>query len=155
MNFRGAWGEANEIIKKLDEESKETCNFSKFSWIMRKFFINKTNFIKFKVTLMVYWNSLIILNEFKKPSGKLLRVLAKNHLDLKFLRKFLNLHTKISTESLSDLLGPLSFYTALENNTIFYNNFSVSGDLPPLRAALLRIPSRTRLLNQITTMQST
>ena len=45
------------------------------------------------------------------------------------LRKFWNLHIKISKENwlfiyfLSHLLGPLSFYTALENNTIFLQQF--------------------------------
>ena len=42
------------------------------------------------------------------------------------------------THFLSDLPGPLPFYTALENNTIFYNNFSgfERGFPPPLRAPL-------------------
>ena len=48
---------------------------------------------------------------------------------MKFVRKILSLHKKISMENwgsthfLSDLPWPLSFYTALENNTIFLQQF--------------------------------
>ena len=35
------------------------------------------------------------------------------------------------TNFLADLPVALSFNTALENNTIFYNNFSISGGFPP------------------------
>ena len=87
--------------------------------------------MEIKVSLMDYWTSLIILKEILKPSDKFLRVWAKSQ--LRFLRKLLNLHRKISMENwcfthfLSDLPRPLSFYTALENNSIFYNNFFVWG----------------------------
>ena len=88
---------------------------------------------------MVSWKSLIILKEFKKPSRKFLRVWTKYNRDWNLLRKFWNFHIKISIENwlfiafLSNLPGPLSFYTALENKTIFCNNFfgfGGGGELP-------------------------
>ena len=78
----------------------------------------------------------------KKPSGKFLRVWAKNQWGLKFVEKILkftykNLNGKLPFFLfLSHLPGPLSFYTALENNTIFLQQFfqfrgGGAGKLPP------------------------
>ena len=39
------------------------------------------------VRLVSYWKSLIIQKEIKKPSGKLLRVLAKNQLRFEIFEK--------------------------------------------------------------------
>ena len=74
---------------------------------------------------MVWWKSLIILKEFKKPSGKLLRVWAKNQSGLKFVEKILKFTYK-------NLNGKLNFYPfsnpfsetfailySLKNKTIF------------------------------------
>ena len=78
---------------------------------------------------MEFWKSLVIRKEIRKPSGKFLRVWAKNQWGLKFVEKLWNLHIEISMENwlfthlLSHLPWPLWFYTAQENNTIFYNNF--------------------------------
>ena len=57
----------------------------------------------------------------------------KTNRNWNLLRKFWNLHIKISMENwlfthfLSLLPGPLSFYTALENNTIFLHQFFRGG----------------------------
>ena len=73
--------------------------------------------------------------------AKFLRVWAKNQLRFEIFQKILifkyeNLNGKLNFYQFSsDPPGPLSFYTALENNTIFYNIFSVSGDLLPLPPA--------------------
>ena len=70
---------------------------------------------------------------------------------MNFLRKFLNLHTYENLNGklifnlfFSDLPGPLSFYTALESNTIFYINFAGSGGTSP---SLCVRPSLTDSLN--------
>ena len=89
---------------------------------------------------MVEWKSLIILKEFKKPNGNFLRVWAKNQWRLKCFDKILkftytNLNRKLTFfYFLSHLPGPLSFYTALENNTIFLQHFfgfGAGGSFPP------------------------
>ena len=65
----------------------------------------------------------------KKSYCKFLRVLAKNQLRFEIFEKVFkftqeNLNGKlIFTHFLSDLLELLSFYTALENNTIFLQQF--------------------------------
>ena len=83
--------------------------------------------------------------EIKKPSVKFLRVWAKNQWGLKFFEKILkfkykNLNGKLTSHFLSHLPGPLSFYTALENKTIFLQQFlwfRGGGELPPpLRAPM-------------------
>ena len=83
---------------------------------------------------MTYCKSLIILNEIKKPTSKLLRIWAKNRLKFEMLEKIFkftyeNLNGKlIFTNFLYDFPGPLSFYTPLKNNTICLQQFfSVSG----------------------------
>ena len=75
-----------------------------------------------------------------------MRVWAKIQWSLKFFEKtciftYENLNGKLNfSDFLSYFQGPLSFYTPLETNTIFYNKFfSISrGDFPtsPLRAPL-------------------
>ena len=78
---------------------------------------------------MGYSKSLIILKDIKKPRSTFLHVWAKSQWRLNFVWKFWNLNIKSSMENwifvlfLSHLPWPLPFYTALENNTIFYNNF--------------------------------
>ena len=88
---------------------------------------------------MVLCKSLIILKEFKKPSAKFLRVWAKNQWGLKFVEKILkftykNLNGKLTfSPFLSHFPGALSFYTALENNTIFLQQIFrfLEGEAPP------------------------
>ena len=48
---------------------------------------------------MEFLKSLIILKEIKKPSGKALRVLAKNQLRFEIFEKFLKFTYKISMEN--------------------------------------------------------
>ena len=73
---------------------------------------------------MHFWKILIILKQIKKPTGKFLRVLAKNQLRFDIFEKILkctikNLNGKlIFTHFHSHLQGPLSFYTPLEHTKI-------------------------------------
>ena len=75
--------------------------------------------------------------ECKKLSGKFLLVWAKNHWGLKFIEKILKYIWKIEFLSIfyPHLPGLLSFYTALENNTIFLQQFfrfrGRGGSFPP------------------------
>ena len=62
----------------------ENCNYFVNFHELKKSFLKKPILIKIKVTLMVYWKSSIILKEIKKPSGKSLRVWAKNDCYLRF-----------------------------------------------------------------------
>ena len=60
----------------------------------------------------------------------------KTNRNWNLLRKFWNLHIKISIENwlFTHLPGPLSFYTALENKTIYlqqFFRFRGEGKLPP------------------------
>ena len=94
--------------------------------------------------LMVYWKSLIILKEIMKPSGKVLRVWAKNPIKIwnfweNFKISIRKSQWKIDFSSfLYDVPGPLRVHTALDNNIIFLHHFSVSGEkASPL---LLRAP---------------
>ena len=48
---------------------------------------------------MVYWKSLVNLQEIKKPNGKFLRVWAKNQLRCGTFDNFLDLHKNISMET--------------------------------------------------------
>ena len=81
---------------------------------------------------MVQWKSFKILKEVKKPSSKSLHVWAKNPMEIEIYCENFEIYIEISMENwlfilfLSKLQGPLSFYTSLENNTIFLH-FSVSG----------------------------
>ena len=69
--------------------------------------------------------SLIIFKEIRNPSGKFLRVSAKNELKFEMFEKILKLIRKSSLKNwffihfLSDLPGLLSFYSALDYTTIF------------------------------------
>ena len=74
----------------------------------------------------------------------------KTNRDWNLMRKFWNLHIEISMENwhfihfLSHLPRPLSFYTALENNTIFLQPFFLfrvegSFPLPPAGAPVVVI----------------
>ena len=81
MYFYGARGGAPESIKIIKilveisiEASKALKIFMNFDYFLFK------NLILIKVTLGGYWKSLIILTEINKPSGKSLRVWAKNQL---------------------------------------------------------------------------
>ena len=74
-----------------------------------------------------------ILNNYKKNLRNLTAQVCgfglKTNGDWNLLRKFRNLHLKISIENwlflpfLSDLPGHLSFYTVMENNPIFLQQF--------------------------------
>ena len=83
---------------------------------------------------MGYPKSLIIQKEINSPNGKFLRVWAKNYLRFEIFEKILKFTYKqldgklIFTDFISDLPGPLSFYTSLENSTFFYYISSVLGE---------------------------
>ena len=56
---------------------------------MRVFLFKKVILITIKVRLVAYWKTLLILKEIKKPSGKSLRVWAKNQLRFEIVEKIL------------------------------------------------------------------
>ena len=70
---------------------------------MRELFKKKLIFIILKVNLVGSWKSLIILTENREPSGKYLRVWAKNQLRFEIFEKLL----KFKYENLN---GKLIFY---------------------------------------------
>ena len=100
---------------------------------------------------MGYWKALIILKEIRLAANFCAFGLKTNE-DLNSLRKILNLHMKIAmdnwlfTNFLSHLPRPLSFSTALKNNTIFLQEFffRLGGASPlPLRAPLLPLGNQS------------
>ena len=104
------------------------------------------------VSLVGYWKSLIILKGIKKQR-QIFRVWVKNQLRFEIFWENFKIYIWKSQEKLifnhflSDVPGILSFYTALENKTIFYNNFFGFGEgklNPPLRAPLLWKPFSLR-----------
>ena len=90
MHFRG-FGvgppEISEFIKNFTEKSMQTWNFKKFKYHERIVYFQKPLEIKIKVGLMFYWKSLVTLKVIRKPSGKFLRVWAKNQLRVEIFEK--------------------------------------------------------------------
>ena len=66
--------EASENIKNSSKNQWKIPKFWKFSWILKEFWREKLTLTEITANLMVFWMSLIILKEIKKPSGMYLRV---------------------------------------------------------------------------------
>ena len=146
---RGDWApEASEFIKNLLGKSMETSKYLEIC-INAEWFclIKMRTLIKIKVSLMVSWNSLLSIKVIKKPSCKFLRDWTEIQLRLKFLRKHLNLHTKISLKvDILPIFCPIfqdlcHFIHLSKNKTIFPQHIfgfgGAAGSFPFLPAAPL------------------
>ena len=82
-----------------------------------------------KVCLLVYWKPFVNMKEIKKPSYTLLRVWAKNQLRCEPFEKSFLIYIRKSQFKIEfqpiyiRSSGTFAFYTALENNTSFLQQF--------------------------------
>ena len=108
MDFRGFGGRSpaklTKILKKIGRKiNGNRQNVEDFHEFLANFDLKKLILIKIKASLVELWTSVIILKEIKKPSGKFLRVWAKNQLRFEILEKILKFTYK-------NLNGKLIFY---------------------------------------------
>ena len=80
-----------KILKTLVEKSMETCKILKIfmNFLIANFDLKTLILIKIKASLTEFLKCIIIRKEIKKPSGKILRVWAKNQLGFEIFEKFL------------------------------------------------------------------
>ena len=80
MGSGGSAPETSENIKNSRKINGNLQTFENFHEFLANFDLKKLILINIKASLMKFWKSLTILKEIKKPSGKFLRVWAKNKL---------------------------------------------------------------------------
>ena len=83
------------------------------------------------------WKYLVHINEIKNQHDKILQFWLKVNAELNILRKILAFYMKITVEIwlLNRFLKTLLFYTALEKNAIFLQQFFAFGDIFPFSPA--------------------
>ena len=133
-----------KILKKISPKINGNLqNFENFHEFLANFDLKRLILLKIKATLLEFWKSIIILEEIKKPSGKILRVWAKNQLRFEICEKILKFTYK-------NLNGKLIFYPfSLPSSRTFvilctsgtYQNFWgwLGGVVPPGLVAVLSI----------------